>query len=150
MWYRQSSTPMKPSTAISWESPQENFRELTRSYALHKPVYWSRAQAWLLVVAVLKIWMTEDPMTTKTNKPRTIGPTGYWLFFFKVVSGTFPLLCTFFWNLALFLSASLLDVVISARISHTPIPHKPDSVPTTSFYVEESTPHSQWTNNNVR
>uniref|UniRef100_A0A0V0H0C7 Putative ovule protein n=1 Tax=Solanum chacoense TaxID=4108 RepID=A0A0V0H0C7_SOLCH len=51
-------------------------------------------------------------MTTKTKNPSKIGPTGYWLPFFAVVSGTAPRLVIFFSNLSTFLSARRLDVVI--------------------------------------
>uniref|UniRef100_M1D7X8 Stress associated endoplasmic reticulum protein n=1 Tax=Solanum tuberosum TaxID=4113 RepID=M1D7X8_SOLTU len=52
-------------------------------------------------------------MTTKTKNPSKIGPTGYWLPFFAVVSGTAPRLVIFFSNLSTFLSARRLDVVWS-------------------------------------
>lgn len=76
-------------------------------------------QAMPPLVAVLKICKTADPITTKMNRPNTMGPTGYALFFLDVVSGTCPLLSTFFWNLALFLSANRLEVVIV--ITRTPL-----------------------------
>lgn len=52
-----------------------------------------------------------EPMTTKTKKPSSSGPTGQSFPFLEVVSGTNPLLVMFFSNFSTFLSAKRLDVV---------------------------------------
>lgn len=55
--------------------------------------------------------LLHDPMTTKTKKPSSTGPTGQSFPFLVVVSGTNPLLVMFFSNFSTFLSARRLDVV---------------------------------------
>jgi hypothetical protein len=62
------------------------------------------------------IWKMDDPITTKTKKPSTNGPTRYELAFFTVVSGTTPLFRMFFFFLTLHFSCLQgVDVVIFAR-----------------------------------